>query len=321
MNQYVARRLLVLVPVFFGITFLNFALTSLMPGDAVDAMLNPRQMLSLTPAQQHERRVSMGLDQPWPTRYVIWLNELVHGNLGYDLFTQQPVLGEVASLAAATIRLQLIAFIIAIVLGIVLGIYNALHPNSVFDHLSTLFSYVSISIPVFFIAMLVIYVFAIQLHWFPTSGMTGFQIGSSSLLDQVWHMVLPTFVLSVGGWAVLMRYCRTSMLEVLHQDFLTTALAKGLDWRTVILRHALRNALIPVVTIIGLSIPGLIAGSVLVETVFNWPGMGQAIVLAIGQRNFPLVMGITVLFSVAVLLSNLVADLAYAVVDPRIRYR
>lgn len=317
MSQYLRRRLLILIPVFFGITILNFVLINLMPGDAIDAMINPRQMQSMSPDELQARRHALGLDQPWPTRYVIWLNELAHGNLGYDFRTTQPVTSELGGLLISTLKLQLVAFFIAVVLGILLGVYNALHQYSLFDHGSTVVSYLSASVPVFFVALLVIYVFGIKLHWFPTSGMTG--RNSDTVVDQVSHMFLPAVVLSLGSWSVLMRYCRTSVLEVLGQDYLTTAQAKGLPWRTVVSRHALRNALLPVITIIGLSIPGLIAGSVLVETVFNWPGMGHAIVSSIGERNFPVLMGATVVFSFAVLISNLVTDIAYAVADPRIR--
>lgn len=319
MQQYLVRRLVILIPVFFGITLLNFVLVNLMPGDAIDAMINPRLMQSLSPDELHARRVSLGLDQPWPVRYVIWVNELVHGNLGYDFATQKPVLAEVGSLLFTTLKLQLVSFVVAVVLGILLGVYNALHQYSVFDHISTVVSYLAASVPVFFVALMLVYVFAIKLHWFPTAGQAAFR-AENSLLDQLWHLILPAFVLSLGSWATLMRYCRTSVLEVMHQDYLTTARAKGLAPRTITRRHALRNALLPVITIIGLSVPGLIAGSVLVESVFNWPGMGLAIVQSIGQRNYPLLLGITAVYSVAVLLSNLTADIAYAFADPRIRY-
>ncbi len=319
MNHFLVRRLLVLIPVFLGITFLNFVLMNLLPGDAVDAMINPRDSQRWTPEQIQARRVSLGLDKPWPVRYVVWLKELGKGNLGYSYFTKKPVTEELIARMGATLKLQIVSFTVAIVFGIALGVYSALRQYSFFDYQFTLFTYMGISIPTFFSALVIIYVFAVNLRWFPTSGLRVYG-GESSILDQLWYMALPTFTLAIGSWATIMRFCRTSMLEVLQQDFLRTARAKGLANRSVILRHALRNALLPVITVIGLSIPRLITGSILVETVFDWPGMGQYSVLSIGRRDYPVLMGVTVIFSLAVLLSNLLTDIAYAVADPRIRY-
>ena len=320
MREYLFRRLAILVPVFFLITVINFFLMNLMPGDAVDAMIDPRARQTLDKEELEARRRSLGLDKSVPERYVIWIAEIAHGNLGFSFYSRKPVLAELGNKIVNTFKLQIFAFVVAIVLGLLLGVYAALHQYSVFDYLSTLISYVFASIPVFFVALLAIYGFAVTLDLFPTSG-TRTLGGESSLLDELHHLALPVLVLSLGSWAQLMRYTRTSVLEVLSQDYVNTAKAKGLKWPTVVRRHALRNALLPLITIIALSIPAVIAGSVLVETVFDWPGMGQASVLAIGRRDYPLMMGVMVVFSVAVLLSNLVADLAYAVADPRIRLR
>jgi peptide/nickel transport system permease protein len=319
MREYIVRRLFILIPVFFGITLINFVLVNLMPGDAVDAMVDPRDRQVMRPAELQARRESLGLNKSMPERYVIWLGQMASGNLGYSYVTQKPVVGEVTTRLLATLKLQIVAFVVAIVVGLLLGVYAALHQYSVFDYAATFISYILTSVPVFFVALLAIYGLAVTLKWFPTSGVRA--IGSqASLADELWHMTLPVIVLSLGSWSVLMRYTRTSVLEVLNQDYVGAAKAKGLEWRTVVRRHALRNALLPLITIIALSIPSLIAGSVLVETVFNWPGMGQATVLAIGRRDYPVIMGVIVFFSIAVLLSNLIADIAYAVADPRIRY-
>ncbi len=318
-NSFLIRRLLMLIPVFLGITFLNFVLMNLLPGDAVDAMVNPRDSQRWTPEQIQARRISLGLDKPWPVRYVIWLKELGKGNLGYSYFTKKPVTEELVARIGATLRLQVVSFTVAILLGIALGVYSAIKQYTTFDYLFTLVTYVGISIPIFFTALIIIYIFAVNLRWFPTSGLRVYG-GASPVLEQLWYMTLPAFTLAIGSWATIMRFCRTSMLEVLQQDFLRTARAKGLANRSVILHHALRNALLPVITIIGLSIPRLITGSILVETVFDWPGMGQYSVLSIGRRDYPVLMGVTVIFSLAVLLSNLLTDIAYAVADPRIRY-
>ena len=320
MREYLVRRLVILVPVFFMITVINFFLVNLMPGDAVDAMIDPRQRQTLDPEALEARRRSLGLDKSIPERYVIWIGEMSQGNLGYSFYSRKPVLEELGNKMVATFKLQIVAFVVAIVVGLLLGVYAALHQYSLFDYLSTLVSYVFASVPVFFVALLAIYGFAVTLGWFPTSG-TRTLTRDASLLDELHHLALPVIVLSLGSWSQLMRYTRTSVLEVLSQDYVGTAKAKGLKWRTVVRRHALRNALLPLITIIALNVPILIAGSVLVETVFDWPGMGQASVLAIGRRDYPLMMGVMVVFSVAVLVSNLVADLGYAIADPRIRLR
>jgi peptide/nickel transport system permease protein len=318
MREYVIRRLLILVPVFFLITVINFVLVEAMPGDAVDAMIDPRARAMLDQDELDARRRALGLDKPWPERYVTWVSQLAQGNFGYSFYTRQPVLEELGDWVLATLRLQAVAFVVAVVVGLVLGVYAALHQYSVFDYAATLVSYLLASVPVFFVALAAIYWLAVGTGWFPTSGMSTFG-EEESITDQLWHMALPVLVLAIGSWSVLMRYTRTSLLEVLGADYVTTASSKGLKWRTIVRRHALRNALLPLITIIALSVPAIIAGSVLVETVFNWPGMGQATVVAIGRRDYPVVMGVIVIFSITVLLANLVADLAYAAADPRIR--
>lgn len=319
MNRYILRRLLVLIPVFIGITLINFFLANLLPGDVVDAMMDPRLLREWTPEQIQARREALGLNKPWPVRYVIWLKELSRGNMGYSYVTHEPVLKKIGTRAGATLKLTLISFFVAVILGIGLGVFSALKQYSFLDYLFSVLTYINISVPWFFYALVIIYVFAVKLRWFPTSGMRSYGT-EYSLFDEVRHMVLPALCMALGSWATVMRYCRTSMLEVLHQEYLVTARAKGLSERILIVRHALRNALLPVITIVGLSIPGLISGSILVESVFAWPGMGQLSVAAVGQRDYPVVMGIAVLFSLTVLFTNLLTDLAYAVADPRIRY-
>ena len=320
MREYLVRRLLILIPVFFLITVINFFLMNAMPGDAVDAMIDPRARQTLDKDALEARRRSLGLDKSIPERYLIWIGEMGQGNLGYSFYSRKPVLDEMGSKIVNTLKLQAIAFVVAVVVGLLLGVYAALHQYSVFDYASTLISYLFASIPVFFVALLAVYGLAVTFDLFPTSGMRTLG-GDPSLADELHHLALPVIVLSLGSWSVLMRYTRTSVLEVLSADYVNTAKAKGLVWRTVVARHALRNALLPLITIIALSVPGIIGGSVLVETVFDWPGMGQASVLAIGRRDYPLMMGVMVVFSIAVLLSNLIADLAYAFADPRIRLR
>ncbi|MBI3941843.1 MAG: ABC transporter permease [Chloroflexi bacterium] len=319
MSQYIARRLLLLIPIFIGITLLNFILMNMLPGDAVDALIDPRMADHWTPEQLQAKRASLGLDKPWPVRYVIWLTQMSQGNFGFSYLTQKPVSEELSGRLQESLKLQIISFLTAVIFGIALGIFSALRQYSFLDYLFTIFTYINISIPGFFYALMVVYVFAIQLRWFPSSGATTYG-EASSFWGDLRYIVLPAAVLAIGGWAMLMRYCRASMLEVLHQEYLATARAKGLTERAVILRHALRNALMPVITVIGLSIPSLVSGSILVETVFGWPGMGYLGVKSVNGRDYPVLMAVTVIFSLFVLFSNLLTDIAYAVADPRIRY-
>lgn len=316
MTSYIIRRVLACIPVLLGVTVLLFILVDLMPGDAVTAMMTPEAPTSK--AQLREMRERLGLDQPWLVRYGRWLWQLLHGNLGYSYVTLQPIATLISARLGATLELMGIALIISIVLGVFLGTISAVYQYSVLDHVLTVFAFVGRSLPDFFLGLLLIYVFALRLQWLPVSGMK--TPGAASLLDQLQHLVLPMCTLAYFRLAVFVRYTRSSFLEVLNSDYLVFGRAKGLRESTLIFKHAMRNALIPIITVIGLNIPVVFAGAVVTEAVFAWPGLGRLYVTAVSQRDYPLVMALSLMTAVAVLVSNLLVDLSYTFIDPRVRY-
>jgi peptide/nickel transport system permease protein len=316
-GKYILRRLLINIPVLLGITLITFIAYNLAPGDPIDAMVDPS--VALEPAELETKRKALGLDQPLLVRYGIWLGQAVQGNLGYSYRSGEPVVDRVVRRLPATLQLTVTALLIAICIGIPLGVLSALYQYSRFDYVLTLFAFGGISIPNFWLALGAIYIFALQLNLLPSHGL-GDPDAPNFLLERLNHLILPALVLGLDRVAGFLRYTRSSMLEVLSQDYMTTARAKGLHPGLIILRHGFRNALITVITVIGLSLPSLVGGSVIIEHIFAWPGMGQMAIAAINQRDYPILMGVALIASLMVLFSNLLADIAYAVVDPRIRY-
>ena len=316
MAQFVLRRLLVSVPLLVGITLIIFLLANLMPGDPVLAVMTGEAQLS--EAQLEAARERLGLDAPLPVRYLRWLGEVARGNLGDSYITGRPVLDTLLGRIPATLELMGVSLLFSVLIGMALGILSAVKQYSFLDYLLTVLGFAGVSVPVFFTGMLLIYVFALKLQWLPTSGMTTpgepFSLG-----DNLRHLLMPALAIGLLRTAVFMRYTRGSMLEVLQSDFVRTARSKGLSERTVTV-HALRNALIPVVTIIGLNLPVLIGGAVIIETLFQWPGMGLAYITAVNQRDYTMIMGFVLFTSVFVLFSNLLTDVTYALVDPRVTY-
>ncbi|MCX6050128.1 MAG: ABC transporter permease, partial [Chloroflexi bacterium] len=256
--------------------------------------------------------------QSIPVRYVLWLREVLRGNLGTSILFRLPVAQMIGRGIGNTISLVGLALLISTVGGILLGVLSALRPYSRLDYALTAFAFSGTAMPGFFLGLLLIYVIALKLHLLPTGGISS--PGVDTFSDYLRHMILPVVALSYETLAGLMRYTRSSMLEVLHQEYVTTARAKGLKEWYVIVRHTFRNALLPIITILSLRIPALVGGSVLIETVFNYPGIGLLIVQATKGLDYPLLMGGVLVTTTVVLLSNLVADLAYGVADPRIRY-
>jgi peptide/nickel transport system permease protein len=253
-----------------------------------------------------------------PIRYLIWLRELAQGHLGFSYASGRPIGDEIVSRLPATLLLMLSALTIAVVLGITLGVLSATKRNSIFDYVVTTFSLSWVSVPGFFFGLVLIYVFSLKLDWLPGFGMK--TAGEPfSWRDRIEHLILPASMLGLERAAVFARFARSSMLDVLNREFMTTARAKGLREAWVIRRHGLRNALIPIITVIGLNLPVLFGGSVIAETVFQWPGMGLLYIQAVGQRDYPLIMGLALFSSVMVLVSNLLADICYAVADPRVK--
>jgi peptide/nickel transport system permease protein len=317
MATYILRRLLISIPVLLGITMLTFVAYNLAPGDPIDAMVDPS--VSMDPVDLQNLRESLGLDQPMIVRYGLWLGEALKGNLGFSYRTGEAVSQRIADRLPNTLQLTLAALLVAIGLGIPLGILSALRQYSRLDYFLTFFAFSGISIPSFFLALGAIYILALKLKLFPSHGM-GDPDSEIYFVTRLHHLLLPALVLGLDRVASFLRYTRSSMLEVLSQDYMTTAKAKGLAARERVWRHGFRNALISVITIVGLSLPALFGGSVIVETIFAWPGMGQMAITAVTQRDYPVLMGVALVTSIAVLISNLLADIAYAWADPRIRY-
>lgn len=315
MFSYTMRRLLIAVPVLIGVTFLNFFIIYLAPGDPADLYANP----DLSEADKLQRREALGLNDPLLLQYVKWLGQLLTGNLGISFNSFQPVSQMLAERLGATLLLMGTALIIAYLIAIPLGIISAIRQYSWLDYVVSTGSFLGVSVPGFFLGLGVIYLFGVTLGVLPTGGMN--TIGrEGDFLDTLKHLVLPAFTLGASIAGGMVRYVRSSVIEVLNQDYLRTARAKGLPEWKVIKKHTLKNALIPIITVAGMDIPMLIGGAVVTETVFQWSGMGQLTIQAILSRDYPVLMGINLVAAVAVLISNLWADLMYAFVDPRIKY-
>ncbi len=317
MATYILRRLLISLPILLGVTVIVFLIASNMPGDAVQAMVS--QETPMAEDLIKLRRGQLGLDQPLPVQYARWLGNLVRGNLGFSFQTGEPVSAVIAARVPATLQLMGIALLVAIIVGVLLGVVSALKQYSWVDYSFTFLGFTGISIPDFFFGMVLVYLFAIRLNWFPTSGIT--TPGEPySLADNLRHLALPAFALALVRTATFMRYTRASVLEVLNNDYVRTARAKGLrEWR-VVARHILRTALIPVITVIGLSLPVLFGGSVIIEGIFQWPGIGLMFINAVTGRDSPVIMGYVLISAIIVQLSNLLTDVMYSWADPRIRY-
>lgn len=316
MSGYVTRRLLQMIPLVLGITIVLFAVIQAAPGGPEGALLQSGRFIDPSVIEAYRHR--LGVDRPVPVQYVRWLGSALRGDLGISFSTTRPVTEMILERLPATVELMGVSFALAAVLAFFVGILSALRQYSVFDHLGTGLSFLGIAMPVFWFALIVQLVFAVELGWLPVSGTE--TVGATSLGDRLLHLVLPAVVLSlryVAGWS---RYLRSSLLGSLRAPYVRTARAKGLDEVTVVGVHALRNALIPVVSIMALDLSGLFSGAVITETVFAWPGVGRLFVQAMFARDYPLLMGILLLGSVMVVLFNLVADLVYGILDPRIRY-
>jgi len=294
-----------------------FLLANLAPGDPIDAMINPEMGATL---QDFEAlREALGLNKPLPVRYVLWLRELARGNLGYSYSTHRPVGERIGGRIGPTLVLMGVALITSTLLGIFLGAVSALWPYSLLDYVVTVFAFSGVSMPDFFFGLLLMFLFALKLRLLPSFGMVTPGV-PPSLVDYLKHLIMPAMVLALGLIGNITRFTRASMLEVLHADYVTVARAKGLMERVVILRHAFKNALLPLITVLGMRLSWLFSGAVIVETIFSWPGMGLLAMESIRARDYTMIMGVSLVTSVAVLGANLGADIAYAIADPRIRY-
>jgi peptide/nickel transport system permease protein len=316
MGVFIVRRLAQSVPVLFGISILLFFLMHAMPGGPLALFVHQPGM---THAELNEIAAAYGINQPVYVQYIDWLGKAIQGNFGYSYIYGLPAAQMMFQRIPATAELMGAAFLLAFVVAFLLGILSATRQYSWIDYFVTVVSYFGMSLPTFFLGIVAIIFFSVELHWFPSGGMANIT-GPSGLLNHLWHLVLPAFVLGFFILAQWSRYIRSSMLEVIHADYIRTARAKGVSERSVIWRHALRNALLPVVTVIVLDTAFLAGGALVTETIFAWPGMGRLFYQAISQSDYPVLMVIVSFLSVVIVLANIVADLLYGLLDPRVSY-
>lgn len=317
MAVYVVRRLLTGVIVVGIVSLVAFLGLEWAPGDELTARVGPEALAQMTPDQIEQRREEYGLDQPLPIRYAKWLGGALSGDLGYSGSEGVPVTEGLRQHLGPTLLLLGVAMVFGTIAALALGIIAAVRRHTATDYLLGSLPILLIAIPGFVLSLAVIYLFSVYLDLLPTSGMH--TLGDDSFGDLVRHLILPSAVLSIGFAAPLLRYTRASMIEALGADYVVTARAKGLPTRTVVLRHGLRNALLPIITVIGLALPEMVAGAVITEQVFGWPGMGQLAVRAAGNRDVAMMMGVVLLVAIVVSVANLLTDLAYARADPRVR--
>jgi peptide/nickel transport system permease protein len=305
-----------MIPLVFGISVVLFAVIQAAPGGPEGALLESGRFIDPQVIEAYRQR--LGVDQPVHIQYVRWLGAALSGDLGISFSTTRPVAEMILDRLPATVELMASAFLLAAIVALGLGVFSAVRQYSLFDYLGTGLSFVGIAMPVFWFALILQLIFSVKLGWLPVAGTE--TVGASSLFDHLLHLILPAVVLSfryIAGWS---RYLRSSLLGVLRADYVRTARAKGLPERTVIGIHALRNALIPLISIMALNMAALFSGAVITETVFAWPGIGRMFVQAMFARDYPLLMGILMMGSIMVVVFNLVADILYGILDPRIRY-
>lgn len=313
MGRYFLRRLIQFIPVLLGITLISFAIIEIAPGDP--ALLYMDRSTNPSPEDITKMRQELGLDKPLPVRYMNWLGRVVQGDLGKSFVDKRPVLTRIVEVMPYSFIVAGLSMIVGYVLAILVGVVSAIRSGSWFDYIMSTVSAMLVSAPIFWVALMAILLFSVRWNLVPSSGW-----GEGGFWVQLKHLLLPVLILALRDIAGLSRYVRSSLIEAMAQDFVRTARSKGLAERVVIYKHALRNALIPVVTIMGLSLPALISGALLVENVFALPGMGRLAVGAVGFRDYPVVMGVNLVLSILTVFGNLLADMMYGLVDPRIRY-
>lgn len=333
MAKYIVKRLLMLIPVLLGVSIIVFIIMHVLAPDPTSIILGQHA----TAEQAENLRAQLGLNKPLHIQYFDFLNGILHGDLGSSLITKTPIITEVMSRFPATLELAIFAIIFASIFGILIGVISAIKQNSIIDYIGTIISLLGVSMPIFWLGLMMIILFSVKLGWLPAAGrieiglepesITGFYILDSiitgnmaSLKSVISHLILPGIALASYSMAIIARMTRSTMLEVIRQDYIRTARAKGIIERKVILSHALRNAMIPIVTVIGLQLGSLLGGAVLTEAVFSWPGVGSYIIDAILKSDYPVVQGAVMLLAVVFVLVNLIVDIIYTQLDPRIKY-
>ncbi len=313
----IGRRLLLLIPTLFAVSLIAFGIMQLAPGDPVRIYLSDGMGNTASPEDIERMREKLGLNDPLPVQYVRWLGEAAQGNFGYSIVSHRPVSEVILEKLPASLSLMGISLFVSVCLGLTIGTIAAIKQYSIFDYLTTTFAFLGNALPSFWIGMILIWVFSVRLGWLPTGQMHSVSTSDPAWLDSLKHYILPVAVTSFVSIITWVRYQRTSMLEVLHQDYIRTARAKGLHERRVILLHAWRNSLIPIVTLVGMSVATLVGGSYVIETIFAWPGLGQYGFDAVLARDYPVIMGITMFSALFIIFGNLLADVAYILLDPR----
>ena len=320
LRRYVARRTAQTIPLVIGVIVINFTLIHLAPGDPVVIIAGEQA----TPERIEFLRSHFGLDKPLYEQLFVYIWNVLNGDLGYSISYQRPVIHLIMERLPNTLLLMFPSFVISSLLGIYLGMISARKPYSTVDNATTIFSLIAYCLPVFWLAQILILFFSLQIGWFPVAGISSARLqlaGIDYILDVLRHLFLPTVTLSAINLALISRLTRANLLEVLKLDFVTTARMKGLSEESVIRKHVLQNAMLPVVTVIGMNLVMVFAGAILTETVFGWPGLGRLTYEAIYARDYPTLLGMFVVVSFAVILTNLVTDVVYAFLDPRIRYK
>lgn len=323
MLMYITKRLFLMIPLIFGITLITFVVIHLAPGSPVE--VQTEMSLKVSAQAKENLKKLYGLDKPLHIQYLDWIKRFIHLDFGNSFVDGRKVIDKIFERVPITLTINILSLFLIFITAIPIGILSATKQYSLFDKLSTIFVFIGFSTPTFWLALLLMIFFGVYMGILPISGIQSIDVSNMGplerLLDWIKHLILPVGVSAFGGIAGLSRYSRSSMLEVIRQDYIRTAKAKGLPESEIIFRHAFRNALMPIVTILGLSIPGLIGGGVIFETIFAIPGMGQLFYSSTMARDYPTIMGILVIGAVLTLIGNLIADISYAIVDPRIRKR
>lgn len=319
MTGYILKRTLQAIPILLGASTLIFFLMHAAPGDPTSIYIRP----DIDPAVIEQMRKNLGLDQPVHIQYVRWLSSFAHGDFGFSFSQKRPIIDIIKDTLPNTLLLSSVALVVIFVVGVLIGTIQAVRQYSWVDNVATVGAFFFYSMPSFWFGLMLILLFSYKFQLLPASQMTSvnyeFLPASEQWIDRLKHLLMPAVALGIGSAASVARYMRSGMLEQIRQDYVRTARAKGLSERVVIFKHAMRNALIPVITLLGLTLPFLVGGAVLIETIFAWPGMGRLIVTAIFQRDYPVVLAIAFVSSIMVILGSLIADILYSVVDPRVR--
>ncbi len=314
MLKYIIKRILIAIPVLIGITVIDFLIMT-MVGSPLELLQGPR----VSEAAIETKRIALGLNKPVYVQYWIWLTNLLQGNMGYSMKSFQPVSQMIKTYIGPTLLLMSVSLFVSMLIAVPAGIYSAVHKYTPQDYTVVTLSFLGSSVPSFFLALVLIYFFTVRLGWLPSSGM--YTLGAQkSAIDVLKHMIMPVIVLATSMAGTNIRYIRSAMLEILRMDYLRTARAKGIGRFLVINKHALRNALIPVITVFGMHIPILFGGAIIIEQVFSWPGLGMMTMSAIISRDYPVIMGVCLMSAIVVLVANLLTDIIYALVDPTITY-